>query len=48
MYKNIECCTIMLLWQICDASNNKPYLGLQVNARSYIETKECSFADGLL
>jgi len=38
----------MLLWQICYAGNNKPYVGLHVNTRGCIETKECSFAYGLI
>ena len=30
-YKNIECCTKMLLGWICIANNNKPYLCLHIN-----------------
>ena len=29
-YKNIACCTILFMWQIYVASNNKTYVGLRV------------------
>jgi hypothetical protein len=35
-YKNIECCTAMLLWQIYVAGMNITYLGLHVKFPTYL------------
>ena len=42
--KNIDCCTAMLLWQICVASINETYVSLHVKC---IETKYCSLKYGI-
>jgi hypothetical protein len=48
IYKNTECCTTVLVWQMYIAGKSATYVGLHVSYPKCIETKECSFADGLL